>query len=155
MISKYEYLYAKKKKDDLKLKLANYEAKSNVYAMWKKWLAMSPVDQEKLMNDWSSYYKACYNSYYGRKFWEARKHFTNWMSTSNGEDKAKLLAIVQEVKTSTVPFLKTPSSVDPDELERRLRRYYEMKKKQQEYQDMFDEYEEIFEPKKSKGLDSL
>lgn len=155
MISKYEYLYAKKKKDELTFKLAEYEAKSIVYAMWQKWQAMSPAEKQDLINKWEAYYTACNNSYYGKKYREARSYFSGWVNTGDGEAKSKLLAIVNEVKHSNVSFLKTPSTIDPRELERKMTKYYDVKKRQQEYKDIFDEYEEIFEPKKTKGNESL
>lgn len=155
MISKYEYLYAKKKKDDLTFKLIEYEAKSNVYAMWKKWESMSPSEKHDLIEKWDKYYAACNDSYYGKKYQEARGYFSGWVKTGDKEIKAKLMTIVNEVKQSDIPFIKKPSTIDPRELERKMLRYFEVKKKQQEYKDLFDEYEAIFEPKKTKGNESL
>lgn len=155
MISKAEYFYAKKKKDDLTLRIVAYEATSKVYAMWKIWIKMSVTEKNKLISDWEEYYKKCFESYYGKKFWEARKHYANWLRSGDGAEKERLNAIVDEVKKSTMSFIKTPSTVDPRELERKLHGYVELKKKQQEYQEMFDEYEEAYEPKKSKAEQSL
>lgn len=155
MISKAEYLYAKKKAGDLKLKLATYETKSKVYAMWKKWLSMSSQEKQALLDKWEAYYEACRKGYYGNRFWQARMHFTNWIKTGNPEEKAKLQAIVQEVKESDVPFIKPPSTIDPRELEHKMQKYFEVIKKQQEYQTLFDEYEDVYEPVQTKKNKTL
>lgn len=155
MISKAEYFYAKKKKDDLVLTITSFETTSKVYAMWTKWLRMSPTEKQDLIAKWEVYYAKCRDSYYGKRFWEARKHFADWIRTGDGASKAKLNEIVNEVKTSNVTFITTPSSIDPRELEKRLQGYFDLKKKQKEYQDIFEEYEDAYEPKKSKGSESL
>jgi hypothetical protein len=138
MITRHEYLYAKHKASDLTLKIAAFEANSEIYAMYEKWLMMSSGDKNNLIAQWDQYYEDSRNGYYGLMFSLAKTAFKQ-------NDIKMVKSLGAQVGNSTYPLRKTPSSFDPRDFHMKMSGYFAAKQKQKEYQSMIGEFQHVFE----------
>ena len=145
MISKNEYLYAKKKVEDYKGMMLMYEVKSDIYRKYQTWLSMLPDQQVSLITAWDQYYESCRNGYYGLMFYLAGE-------ASNQKDLPMLRLLISQVAASKVEYLKAPSSIDPRDFIRDsgIMAYKEMQRLLVENQKKVGEYAPVYETKSKK-----
>lgn len=135
MISRPEYLYLKSRSEKIGNQLFDFEYKSELYQMWTKYINLSEDEKVKLHNAWNNYYKQAHDGYYGQMFRKAGK-------------VNQLKEVIKEMYEANVPYIKTPSTLDPNELVIKMRRYFELKNKFNVYKDTLEEYAPVYESKR-------
>ncbi len=120
MITKNEFLYIGVQIEKITDILFDFEFKSEIFRSWKKWIALPEERKQSLLRDWELYYKEGCTHPIGLKFTEAVKAFKS-------RDTQLLQKITIEIKD--LPVRKTPSSIDPEDLERQMSSYFQMQEK--------------------------
>ncbi len=141
MISRAEYLYLKSRSEKIGNQLFDCEYKSELYQMWTKYMNLSEDEKVKLKNAWNNYYKQAHDGYYGQMFRKAGR------AAEDGKVN-QLKEVVREMNEANVPYIKTHSTLDPDELVIKMRRYFELKNKLKELKDALEEYAPVYESKR-------
>lgn len=152
MISRNEYLYVRNRVANLTMRLTEFEVRSEIYQMFRKWEVMTQEEKDRLIKVWDDYYKQCREGFYGQQYKEAAYCSKMYTKTHSGEWKERLDNIVRDVTESKEPFLKKPSSIDPRDFPSRLYGYYAMVRQLREYKDIVQEYAPVYEPKREATL---
>jgi len=153
MLSRYEYLYTKKKAKSLSDKLFEFEngrlwderkkefQSDETYKKYKAYMGMTQGDKEKLDEQWILYYKKCSESEYGKIFWAMKPLFLAG-DMAGVRELAKKSKELQGVKP-----IDKPSSIDPNELLMKMNLYFTLV-----LSDLIEEYAEIYEKKDDKAV---
>lgn len=146
-MTRTEYLQLKMKLQKLKSQTLDFQGgfepfrEEGLHLKWTKYQALSDEQKLKLEHQWSAYYLAVQNGYSGQKLKEAS------VLMRSGK-KAELLALVSEVKAH--PFeISKPSSIDPDELKRKMGPYFEALGTIKKWEGLIEQYVPVYEGKKS------
>lgn len=146
-MTKTEYFETKVKCKKLKSQVQDFELgfkpfdEEKLYDVWKKYQALSEPQKQALRRQWDEYYEAARGGYFGQKAREA----SQLMKSGQTE---KLKELVAEVKY-TDNKLKKPSSIDPDELERKMWPYFNAITTVKKWDELLEQYAPLYESKKS------
>lgn len=146
MVSKAEYLFITVRVRNLREAIAEYEFKDETYEMWKKWEKMNPEEKKKLREAWDEYYVKCQNSGPGQRFWEMYPAF-------KAKDIQTLNRLAEQGKRlAGEGHILKPSSVDPEELNMKMWKYFDAVKTLKTLEQIVDEFEPVYGAKdKSKN----
>lgn len=151
MISRIEYLYTKSKLKRLEDVIFHFEAgeiwdeKKNefvgndLYSKWSIYRNLPLSEKQKLEQEWDNYYLLCKQTPIGQLFWnELAPAFEN-------RDREKVRTLVIKARTIKKESPRKPSSIEPEELERRMSGYFQMKRHIKNLQEVIDEYSIVYE----------
>jgi hypothetical protein len=156
MLSRYEYLYTKKKAKSLSDKLFEFENgrmwderkkeffSDDTYKKYISYMKMSETDRTKLENEWQEYYRKCSDSVYGKLFWEMKKLYMS-KDIKGIKELAK-----KAVELTGIKLITKPSSIDPSELLMRMSAYFSIRYELKILMDLISEYAEVYEKKDEK-----
>lgn len=157
MLTRYEYLYTKKKAKDLSGKLFEFEngrvwdskskqfIEDTTYKRYQLYLRLSEFEKKQLQEEWDKYYLECAKSPYGLLFWEMKPLYL-----ANDMKGVKEMAIKSK-ELKDVPVVKKPSSIDPNELIMKMNSYLTLRYELKILTDLVEEYAEIYEKKDEKS----
>lgn len=146
-MTKSEYFETKVKCKKLKSQVQDFELgfkpfdEEKLYDIWKKYQALPEPQKQAVRAQWDEYYEAVRGGYFGQKAREA----SQLMKSGQTE---KLKELVAEVKY-TDNKLKTPSSIDPEELERKMWPYFNGLSTIKKWEDLLEQYGPLYESKRS------
>jgi len=152
MLSRYEYLYTKKKDKSLSDKLFEFangriwdERKkqfytNDTYKQYTNYINLSPLEKTKIEESWNNYYKKCRESEYGKLFFSMKDAFKR-------HDQKLIKEIVEKSKAMTTPYTPQPSSIDPNELIMKMNTYFTLRYESKILTDLVEEYSDIYEKK--------
>ena len=140
MISRFEWLYIRSRIEKIKNILFTFEMdQKGLYSKWQKYIDLPQQRKEKLSRQWDQYYRNCAESPSGKLFWSVYKDF-KLGNFSKAKEKAKSAREVYD-NSSRVP---KPSSLDPEELRRKMDRYFRMKSTLSELEHIYKEYLSVY-----------
>lgn len=160
MISKNEYLYAKSRLAKLEDLIFHFEVgqiwkeekdkngeevgqwvvdKDSLYKAYLTYSNMSIADKELLANKWKQYYKDV------KAGPRAQLYFNELKPAFIAGNMELVKALVAKSKTLPLSGAKQPSSIDPDELLRKLNGYMTAKSATKVLRALVKEYKDIYE----------
>ncbi len=147
MISRYEYLYIKSKIKNMENVIFEYQ-NGSTYATWEKYLALNDTQKKELEDNWDKYYQDIRNGYYAKQANKAAQAF----KINGGIQSTRIVKeIVEEVRQSKVPYIKKPSSIDPEELKMKMHSYFVYINKLNQMKKLVEEFSPVYEGKSSKN----
>lgn len=142
MISKNQYEYYKSKLRKLGQMVFEFEATNEAYQALQAYNDMPQSKKEQLHKKWDDYYVQCSMS-------EAANLFREMNKAYNVKDKTRVAEILAKSKKwqESGKRIPKPSSIDPSNFHLLLKDYYAMLTKIQEYKDILEDSQDVYDKK--------